>query len=455
MLIKIWASHDSSHPTDGPYKLLDTVELNLPYAVGAMTHYGEVLMIPPPLPPFTDGADQSVIVRLNPASLNTLPDESVTPRPPESYNRIQFFPITVDKFRVVSNDPPPAGTYTIMASEGITVEDVSSLITEDTFSLWKEDCYISKDTAEALENISYAIVHRYTSKYERDLDFDQHSTHLINCAVACLGLIRPTRPSRAMNIPGVIKRDGTFEPHGFSATNVPAEVPEIQKLFTIRKQDIELLSVVLPEFLKVYVKDSQGKLTDEYEPLRMAIQLYGEAYSITYWKARHILWWSAIEALFGNPETSSMARIYALFGNDDLVRGFNRSIYDAGDIPDCCGHSSYTDHTLGETVPLIYDVRNYSAHGQKVPDAHFSPVAHPFGAKVIGIDTLAEAVTFIIRKTIIGILQQGFRKNFIDRDARDDFWLYKFGLNKRQSKKRLEAMKDARGLGALGRPGAR
>jgi hypothetical protein len=238
---------------------------------------------------------------------------------------------------------------------------------------------------------------------------------------------------------------GRMEPSthkGFSAAHDPAEVPEIQKLFTIRKKDIELLSIVLPEFLKLYQKDRQGRLIDEYEPLRMAIQLYGEAYSISYWKARHILWWSAIEALFGNPETSSMARIYAMFGNHDLVKGFHRSIYDDGDIPSCYPYSAHSDHKLGEMVPLIYDVRNFAAHGQKVPDSHFSPVAHPFGTAVVGVDALAEAATFIIRKTVIAVLQHGFREKFTDRDARDDFWLYEYGLDKKQSKKRLRNMKD-------------
>lgn len=446
MLIKVWTSVDSAFPNQGPYRLLDTVEMDALYSVGEMTHYGEVVLIPPPLPPFSDGADQSVIVKLIPASLSRLPDESITPRPPKSYNKIEFFPIVVDKHGYLSDDPPPTGTHTILAAENLTVEDVSSLLTKETFSLWKQDCYVSKDTAEALERVTYAIVHRYSSPVERDSELDLHSTDLINSAVACLALIRPTRRSRAMNIPGVIKPDGTFDPHGFSAAHEPAEVPEIQKLFTIRKKDIELLSIVLPEFLKLYQKNGQGRLRDEYEPLRMAIQLYGEAYSISYWKARHILWWSAIEALFGNPETSSMARIYALFGNHDLVKGFHRSIYDDGDIPSCYSHSSHSDHKLGEMVPLIYDVRNFAAHGQKVPDSHFSPVAHPFGTTVVGVDALAEAATFIIRKTVIAVLQNGFREKFKDRDARDDFWLYEYGLDKKQSKKRLRDMKDALGV---------
>jgi hypothetical protein len=94
-------------------------------------------------------------------------------------------------------------------------------------------------------------------------------------------------------------------------------------------------------------------------------------------------------------------------------------------------------------VPLIYEVRNASAHGQKVPDSHFSPVAHPFGTNVVGIDALAEAATFIIRKTVITILQRGLQDKFRDRDVREEFWLYEYGLDKKQSKKRLKVMQHS------------
>ena len=50
-------------------------------------------------------------------------------------------------------------------------------------------------------------------------------------------------------------------------------------------------------------------MKDVYEPLRMAVQLYEQAYAIPYWKARHILWWSAIEALYGSSEEAAKARI--------------------------------------------------------------------------------------------------------------------------------------------------
>jgi hypothetical protein len=342
MRIKIWASVESRSPDLGPYKMLDIVEKDAPYRVGDMTHYGAVTKIPPPITPFTDDTDQSVIVKLNPASLGTRPEESVFEKPPSSYNKIEFFPILVDTLGYLSDDPPPTETHTILAAENLTIENVSHLITPNTFSLWKKDCSISKDTASALENVKYAIVHRYSSPTDRDSVLDGNSTELVNLAVACLALIRPTRRSRAMNIPGIIKADGTLDPHGFSATHEPAEVPEIQKLFTIRKKDIDLLSSVLPEFIQLYQKDDQRRVKDEYEPLRMAAQLYEQAYALSYWKARHILWWSAIEALYGNNEDAAMARIYALFGNKKLVDGYRCPIYEKGDIPSCYNPSSDT-----------------------------------------------------------------------------------------------------------------
>lgn len=445
MRIKIWASVNAQSPTTGPYKTLDIVAKESLYGIGDMTHYGAVILIPPPIAPFTDDVDQSVVVKLDPATLDTRPDESGFEKPPSSYDKIEFFPITVDTLGYLSDDPPPTGTHTILAAENLTVEDVSHLITPSTFSLWKKDCFISKDTASDLDKVKYAIVHRYSAPAPRDTGLDGHSAELVNLAVACLALIRPTRRSRAMNIPGVIKADGTFDPQGFSATHEPTEVPEVQKLFTIRKKDIDLLSSVLPEFIQLYQKDDQGRVRDEYEPLRMAVQLCEQAYALSYWKARHILWWSAIEALYGNNEEAAMARIYALFGNKNLVDGYHCPIYEKGDIPSCYNPSSDSIHTLGKMVPLIYEVRNASAHGQKVPDSHFSPVAHPFGETVVGIDALAEAATFIIRKTVIEILQRGLRDKFKDRDTRESFWLYQYGLDKKQSRKRLREMNESLG----------
>lgn len=424
--------------------MVDLIENPTLYSVGEMTHYGTVVAIPPAMEAYTGAeADQSVVVKTNPSSLTVRPDESLVDKPPSSYNKITFFPIHVDRFGW--DTEAPSGAYTILAEENLTIEDVSPLLKPTTFSLWTKYCHVSKDTANALQRMKYAIVHRYTTETNRDEQLDGHSAELIDLTVACLALIRPTRRSRAGKVTGVIT-NGVFDPQGFDLTPEPVEVPEIQKLFTIGKQHIETLCSVLPEFMQLYQKGATGRLNDDYEPIRMAVQLYEQAYSIHYWKARHILWWAAIEALYGNAEEAAMARIYALFGNKNLKNGYRCSIYEDGDIPSFYPSSRDAHHTVGEMLPLLYVVRNSSAHGQRVSDPHFIEVPHPFGNKVCLIDILAEAATFIIRRIVIEILRQGFREKFKDRDTREDFWLIEYGLDRKQSKKRLREMKESLGL---------
>ncbi len=441
MKIKIYASVKEKFPTPGPYKTIDIVERESPYQVGEETHYGEVILLLPPHI-LNDGIEQGVVVKLEPLSMGTWCEESVMEKPPTSYDKIQFFPIN-GACATWSQETPLAGPYQILPSENLTIEDVSHLLTPTTFSLWKSECHLSKQTAEALEGVTFAIVHRHKSPNAGEGGPETYSALLIDYAASCLALIRPTRRSRAMHIRGVIKPDGSFDPYGFSAREDLADVPEIQKLFEVRIQDIELLTSILPEFIQLYQKDENGKLKDDYEPLRMAVQLYGEGYALAYWKARHILWWSAIEALYGNSEDAAMARIYAFFGNKTLVDGYKYSIYEPGDIPSCFYPSPDSLHPLGKMVPLIYDVRNASAHGQKVPDLHFVPIPHPFGQGVVGLDALAEAATFIIRKTIIEVLKSGWRDKFKDRAAREIFWLYEYGLDKKQSRKRLRELEES------------
>jgi hypothetical protein len=440
MRIKILASTKEQFPTPGPYKTIDILERESPYQVGDMTHYGEVILnLPPAL--LDDAVGQGVVVKLDPASIGTWCEESVMEKPPALYDKIQFTPVTANTLGL-GEEPPLIGPYYILVTENLSIENLSHLITEKTFSLWKADCGVSKRTANSLESIKFAIVHRRSSPNPSDEGVLDPSTWLIESAGSCLSLIRPTRKSRVMNIRGIIKADSTFDPQGFSVREDLADVPEIQKIFGVREKDIRLLISILPEFMQLYRTDQDGRMPD-YEPLRMAVQLYGEGYALSYWKARHILWWSAIEALYGNSEDAAMARIYSFFGDKNLLDGYNCPIYEKGDIPTYFYASPDSLHTLGRMVPLIYEVRNASAHGQKVSDSHFVPIPHPLGQGVVGLEALAEAATFVIRKTLIEILKRGWRDKFRDRDSRDDFWLYEYGLDRKQSKKRLRELEDS------------
>jgi hypothetical protein len=203
MRVKILASVKEQSPTPGPYKTLDIVERESLYQIGDMTHYGEVILILPPILWLDDGVEQGVVVKLDPASLDIWCEESVMKKPPTSYERIEFSPISVSTVGW-SDNPPLTGSYTILSPENLTIENVSHLITPDTFSLWKNGCFVSKHTAESLESVRFAIVHRYSSPNGGSTGPQTHSAELIDSAASCLALIRPTRRSRAMHIRGVV-----------------------------------------------------------------------------------------------------------------------------------------------------------------------------------------------------------------------------------------------------------
>jgi hypothetical protein len=270
MKIKIYASVKADAPMPGPYKMLDIVERETPYQVGDITHYGEVILLMPP-DVLNDGVEQGVVVKFYPASLGWSCMESVMEKPPTSYDKIQFTPINENALGL--GEPRLAGPYQILASENLTIENLSHLITEKTFSLWKTECNISKRTSESLEAVTFAIVHRRPSSSPSDDGLLSPSFSLIDHASLCLALIRPTRKSRVMHIRGVIKADGTFDPQGFNIQEDLADVPEIQKIFGVREDDIGLLISVLPEFIQLYrtgkLDTSSGGLQSRHSTVAM------------------------------------------------------------------------------------------------------------------------------------------------------------------------------------------
>src|ERR1700686_4468741 len=166
MKIKICASVKEKFPTPGPYKTIDTIERESPYQVGDMTHYGEVVLLLPSVLWANDDVQQGVVVELDPASVGWWCPESVMEKPPTIYHRIHFTPINDNALGW--DEPRLAGPYQILPSENLTIENLSHLITERTFSLWKTECNISKRTSESLEAITFAIVHRRSSSSPTD-----------------------------------------------------------------------------------------------------------------------------------------------------------------------------------------------------------------------------------------------------------------------------------------------
>jgi hypothetical protein len=382
----------------------------------------------PPIAAFNEaGVDQSVAVEATDDACAHFDDPNSQP----SYNKITLCPIYSGGRHPWDEDALAEPSYQIM--EGVTIENVSAMINAETFSLWKNAGYLSRHQFEDLEGVRYALVHRYSTEHQRDAKLDAGSRSLIGKLSACLLLVRPMRRGQAGIVTGTIDENGNLVPQQFN-TPQPVEVPQVQKFFYLRQRDVEAFRLIAPSFLEAF-----NESEDRYEPLRMALQLFEQGYiSGQWWKVRHILWWSAIEALFGSNPIRVKMRILSLFGDRDMSKGEGTSIYEPGDIR---SFADYKPHvTIGDTLDELYDLRNLAAHGRKVPIEYLTPMRHVFGNAFGRAEILAEAASFIIRKTAVHILTSNLLSSYADVDARENYWLHVHGLNKSQAKKKMKEL---------------
>ena len=181
-------------------------------------------------------------------------------------------------------------------AESVRIENVSSLLRTDTFDLFKQR--MGTDSAGRLQAVRYALVHRYEPRAFRDDEenrvgeemIDERSSELVRNMAACLRLIRPMRQS-ALLMQGAVRCDETFDVEKLDHPLEFHEVPEVQKVFMLRDRDAEELKSVAPRFLRA--------MREEFWKFRMAVQFHELGFfQSTQWKARYILWTSAIESIY-------------------------------------------------------------------------------------------------------------------------------------------------------------
>jgi hypothetical protein len=424
MKVKLWTN-------SRPFKMLDVLEVATAYKVGDDSPYGPVVTILPSHIFQEAEIDQHVAVDEIGEQID-IPESSIF-KVPVRHNRITLYPLYSAGRHPWDEGALADPRYEIM--EGVTIEDVSSLITPQTFSVWKGAHFLSADQIESLENIKYAIVHRYSVEHASEPEMNQESQQLIGKLTVCLLLVRPMRRNHAGIVQGVVLEDGTFEASRFGVAE-PVEVPHVQKHFYFREQDVATLRVIAPEFLKA-IEGSDG-----YDPLKMALQFFEQGHlHHGWWKVRHFLWWSALEALFGNNSNVLKVRILSLFGDKDLNIGQEVLIFETGDIHPVADFKP--QETIGSTLIEIYEVRKKIGHGRRVPKRYLTPAPHIFSNAELGrVEILAESASFIIRKTLIHIFSQKLFSHYIDIDAREEYWLNKFGINRHQAEKKLKELEE-------------
>jgi len=304
-------------------------------------------------------------------------------------------------------------------TEGARIEAISERFRDGAFDLWKEG--IGTIAWENLKRVRYGLVHRYdpnptedekTGKLIFGTEAHEHSEMLIRGLDACLRLVRPMRQS-AFLIHGDIRDDGSFDVRGFD-TPPPdfVEVTEVQKLFLLRNQDTDDLRTYAPEFLRA--------MRGDFWKYRMAVHFHQLGYFQSLeWKARYLLWCAAIESIYTSHNRGHQGKWVAT----SRIRWFlgeNTSIYAPGDISHLPCDPGLT---VGQIVQDLYEMRNFIAHGDKIPDSFFTEIVRDgFGGGVQKSEVLFEAASFIIRASLLRILRDGLLNDFADAGSADAYF---------------------------------
>ena len=291
----------------------------------------------------------------------------------------------------------------------VTIENVKAMFNNETFSWVGSE--MGKRDVEALSGVKYAIVHRFKVPHLDNGQADQDSAQLVNNLAACLRLIRPMRQFAAM-MRGSLRPDGTVEIQTFEHPVNLMDVPQVQKGFSLRNRDVTEFQNVVNEFLV--------GMSGEFWKFRMSVAFHdGGHFAVSYWKSRFALWCSAVEALFTSQNRNHQGSLVAT-ERIKWFLGANTSIYGPGDIQSFMPKANYT---VAQVVEDLYEVRNYIAHGERIPDRFFEMIPGGYLGEDGNIVTvLHDGLSFIIRASLLRILRENLLPHFADGSAAEKYF---------------------------------
>ncbi|HKW35439.1 MAG TPA: hypothetical protein VJN92_20680 [Candidatus Acidoferrum sp.] len=330
--------------------------------------------------------------------------------------------------------------------QDIRIEAVSERFRKETFEPFK--VRLGTSVVEEMEQVRFALVHRYKPKpivvNEQYLGEEQRSgesDQLVRLMAACMRLIRPMRQRALLMYGRVRPEDGSFDVAGFDVPPLHLlEVPDVQKLFKLRNQDADDLRTHAPGFLNA--------MRGEFWKFRMAVQFYelGHFQALD-WKARYLLWCSAIESIYTSHSWEHQGSLVAT-SRIKWFLGADTSIYAPGDISDLLEDPHIT---ISQVVRDLYEMRNLMAHGDKISNAFFTTdMRTGFNGPVKKWEVLAEAASFIIRASLLKILREGLVGHFADAGPAEAY----FGAQHlARSELRAATNQAAQSAAALAAPG--
>jgi hypothetical protein len=153
--------------------------------------------------------------------------------------------------------------------EGARIEDVSSLITDDEFTIFKRE--LGTRAVEKLEKMKYVIIHRFPDsdiqdgKFVSGSELLHRSQNIIAELAACLRLIRPTAQHTQMCW-GRVQDNGELYDIGFQNPLEFTESPQNQLFFRVRTVDVNDLVDCAPLF--------RAAMHGQNWKFRMAVQMH-------------------------------------------------------------------------------------------------------------------------------------------------------------------------------------
>jgi hypothetical protein len=324
--------------------------------------------------------------------------------------RVTLYPIT-SIAEAFQDDPFDPSQLPAEIVPNITIEKVSPMFNERTFSLFRN--MMGEHAMKDLDSIHYAIVHRFDAGVYAIDELGEQSVTLVNDIAACLRIIRPMREGAAL-VRGNLKDDGTIEIQSFDHPLSLLEVPPLQRTFGLRNKDIRALQTLASEF--------QRAMHSSFWKFRMAVAFHEDGhFSVRAWKSRFLLWCSAVEAIFTSQNPNHQGSRVAK-ARIKWFLGANTSIFAPGDIQSFLRQEQYS---VGDILDDLYEVRNYVAHGEKIPDRFFDPSVTDYlglNANECRLAVLHDGLSFVIRASLLRILRDNLLHHFADGTESDKYF---------------------------------
>ena len=310
-------------------------------------------------------------------------DWSMGDNPKSIKRKATVAPILQANWDVVIDHP-----IDLLPRRSLTIENVSSLLAEKHFALWKEN--LSENQIKQVSQARIGVVHRFESAAHIGKD-EQESKDFVERAIACLHIIRPAR-GRVQTIQLQILDDADVDVFRFThPEETQPNIPQSDVLNTIRTQDFSTLQSVLPKFLSLW----DGGPHHIFRAVRYFLTGYSGIHEPI---AQVLIWVAGIEAVLSKGEP---------LGPSETVHELFTSINGDWNIYEDSALCEFTkvDVQLRQIGEDIFKLRNLFAHGGWIPEEWVGKTGRPSTTGTVEYaEMLREASAAILRKLLMNWL---------------------------------------------------